>query len=99
MYLMLSPSVMIGQSVFKYSYKKKDMTNKQAFIECLTTYMNSRNIAAFQSTVDADTLLVSTAIAACSSHNVAVIGEDTDILILVIHHYVILRILLILKKH
>ena len=50
--------------------------------------MNSRNIATFQSTGDADTLLVSTAIAACSSHNIAVIGEDTDILILLIHHYV-----------
>ena len=50
--------------------------------------MNSRNITIFQSTGDADTLFVSIAIAACSSHNVAVIGEDTDILILLIHHYV-----------
>ena len=62
--------------------------NKQAFIECLTTYMNSKNITAIQSSGDADTLVVSTAIAACSSTNVVVIGEDTDILILLIHHYV-----------
>ena len=62
--------------------------NKQAFIECLITYMNSRNITAFQLTGDTDNLLVRTAIAACSSHNFAVIGEDTDILILLIHHYV-----------
>ena len=61
--------------------------NKQAFLEHLTLYMNSRNITAIQSHGDADTLVVSTAVTAASFSNVVVIGEDTDILILLLHHY------------
>ena len=40
--------------------------NKQAFLEHLTLYMNSRNITAIQSHGDADTLVVSTAVTAAS---------------------------------
>ena len=61
--------------------------NKQAFLEHLTLYMNSHNITAIQSHGDADTLVVSTAVTAASFSNVVVIGEDTDILILLLHHY------------
>ena len=61
--------------------------NKQGFNEWLTSNMNSCNIAAFQAYDDADTLEVMTAIDAAISTNVVVIGEDTDILVLLLHYY------------
>ena len=61
--------------------------NKQTFLECLTSYMNANNIKEKQSYGDADVLVATTAIAMSRFDNVAVIGEDTDILILLLHHY------------
>ena len=56
--------------------------NKQTFLSHLTSYMNAK-----QSYSDADVLVVTTAVERCCHANVAVIGEDTDLLILLLHHY------------
>ena len=61
--------------------------NKQEFNECLISYMNSCNIEAFQAHDDADVLVATTAVDSLMNANVVVIGEDTDILILLLHYY------------
>ena len=49
--------------------------------------MNSCNIEAFQAQDDADVLVETTAVDSLMNANVVVIGEDTDILILLLHYY------------
>ena len=62
------------------------LQNKQLFNETLVIYMNVREdtLTAIQSDSDADLLIVQTAISCSKDNNV--IGEDTDILVLLIHH-------------
>ena len=61
--------------------------NKQEFLWHLTEYMNSHDIKSVQSYTDADVLIATTAVERSRSKNVVVIGKDTDLLILLIHHY------------
>ena len=70
--------------------KEKFLLNKESkheFLRHLAAYMNSNEIKSVQSYGDADVLIVSTAADRSLRKNVIVIGKDTDLLILLIHHY------------
>ena len=60
--------------------------NKQEFLRFLISYMNSANLYTKQSFSDADVLIAKTAIDISVDENVVVIGEDTDLLILLLHY-------------
>ena len=60
---------------------------KQTFLSHLTSYMNENDLNAKQPYGDADVLVLTTAVERSCYVNVAVIGEDTDLLILLLHHY------------
>ena len=49
--------------------------------------MNCHGIKSVQSYADIDTLIATTVIEQSRGRNVVVIGKDTDLLILLIHHY------------
>ena len=51
------------------------------------SYLETFDIFAVQADDDADTLVVTTAIDAVKTCDVIVIGEDTDILVLLLHYY------------
>ena len=60
---------------------------KQNFNDCLVSYSETYDISAVQADDDTDTLVVTTAIDAVKTCDVIVIGEDTDILALLLHYY------------
>ena len=62
-----------------------NLNSKQCFLEMLTAEMNTVGMYAIQSSEDADTLIVTTAVDIVNSKPTVVIGEDTDLLILLIH--------------
>ena len=49
--------------------------------------MNSHGIKSVQSYADADVLIATTAVERSFSRSIVVIGKDTDLLILLMHHY------------
>ena len=61
--------------------------NKQEFLRHLREYMNCYGIKSVQSYADDDILIATTAVERSRSRNVVVVGKDTDLLILLIHHY------------
>ena len=63
-----------------------NINNKQRFLEMLVTKMNESNLQAIQSTGDADLLIAQTAIDSALTRPTIVIGEDTDLLILLLYH-------------
>ena len=79
-----SLSTKLSMSKEKFLLNKE---NKQAFLKHLTAYMNSNGIKSVQSHADADLLIASTAVDRNLTTNVIVIGKDTDLLILLLHHY------------
>ena len=74
----------------KLNMKKNEfltnLKNKQRFLEMLVITMNQANLHAIQSSGDADLLIVQTAIELAVTRPAVVIGEDTDLLILLLHH-------------
>ena len=63
-------------------------SNKMQFIKLLSDYMQSKGHATKCSTSDADTLIVSTALGyARNNRSVVVVAEDTDIFVMLIHHW------------
>ena len=62
-----------------------NLQNKQCFLEMLTTEMNTVGMCGMQSGRDADSLIASTAVDIANSKPTVVIGQDTDLLILLIH--------------
>ena len=58
---------------------------KQCFLEMVTAEMNTEGMCAMQSGGDADTLIATTEVDIANSNPTVVIGEDTDLLILLIH--------------
>jgi hypothetical protein len=60
--------------------------NKDRLIKMLLPKMNAMNIKAKQVQGDADFDIVMAAIEAAEQHRVIVFGEDTDLLILLLHH-------------
>ena len=63
-----------------------NLDNKQGFLQLLTSEMNVAGIDAIQSNGDADVLIAGTAIEIARLKSTVVIGEDTDLLILLIHY-------------
>ena len=70
--------------------KKEDflmnVENKINFIKMLRDTLTANIIRSLQSNSDADTLIVLTAMNTCKEIRTVVIGEDTDLLILLIHY-------------
>ena len=64
-------------------------TNKKGFIVLLKQYLEQQGIIVCQAAGDADRLIVSTALKSAveGSHNVVVVAEDTDILVMLLRHY------------
>lgn len=60
--------------------------NKQAFINMLCEKRNEHDIRNKNAVDDADLLIVQTAVDCALSSEVIVIGEYTDLLVLLIHH-------------
>jgi 5'-3' exonuclease len=60
--------------------------NKQAFINMLCEKLNEHDIRYKNAVDDADLLIAQTAVDCVLSSEVIVIGEDTDLLVLLIHH-------------
>jgi len=64
----------------------KNSENKQSFIILLGTYLEERNITVKYAESDADGLIVQTALQYAETQTTYVIGEDTDILVLLCFH-------------
>ena len=60
--------------------------NKQAFINMLCEKLNEHDTRYKNAIDDADLLIAQTAVDCALSSEVIVIGEDTDLLVLLIHH-------------
>lgn len=60
--------------------------NKQLFIELLMKYLEERHVNCTQAEGDADCLIVNTAIKKSQNGHTVLVGEDTDLLILLLHH-------------
>jgi hypothetical protein len=60
--------------------------NKQAFINILCEKLNEYDIRYKNAVDDADLFIAQTAVDCALSSEVIVIGEDTDLLVLLIHH-------------
>ncbi|KAK6176044.1 hypothetical protein SNE40_014405 [Patella caerulea] len=60
--------------------------NKQRFVLLLKETLIENGIEAVQATDDADLLIVQTAVDKSDTKEVVVFGEDTDLLVLLIHH-------------
>ena len=60
--------------------------NKQAFVDMLGVCLTSDGIHVLHAQGDADTMIVDTAINLARQNPTTVIGEDTDLLVLLLHH-------------
>jgi hypothetical protein len=73
-----------------FNTKKEDFlsnqVNKQTFLEMFKKILNEHNINTIQAQGDADFLIIQTAMQTAKSEATTVIGEDTDLLILLIHY-------------
>ena len=72
-------------------YMKKDeflrnLDNKQWFLEMLVVKMNNAQLKPIQSSGDADLLIAQSATESAAAKPTVVIGEDTDLLVLLLHH-------------
>ncbi len=63
-----------------------NLDNKQRFLELLVIRMNENGLHCIQAVGDADLLIVKTAIDLARNETTVVMGEDTDLLILLLHH-------------
>ena len=70
--------------------KKKEFLsnqrNKQRFIYLLANKLRVAGHAVSQANGDADLLIVKTAVQAARSHNSVLVGDDTDLLVLMLYH-------------
>ena len=60
--------------------------NKQRFITMLSERLGAHGCDIRHAAADADLLIVQTAIAVSATHNTILIGDDTDLLVLLCHH-------------
>jgi len=69
---------------------KKDFlsnkANKQNFLSILGSYFEEAGCSTAHARSDADMLIIQTAIQCLKMVNTVVVGEDTDLLILLLHH-------------
>ena len=74
----------------KLTTKKEDFLsctpNKARFLKTLGNILLKNGIQVFHATADADLLITETAVKLCKSDVTVVVGEDTDLLILLVHH-------------
>ena len=72
------------------SLKKKDFLsnqeNKQRFINLLAEKLRIAGCTVFQAPGDADLLIVQTAVQVARTHTTVLVGDDTDLLVLLIYH-------------
>ena len=61
-------------------------TNKQNFINLLGKKLDKAGIRVYHADGDADTKIISEALSSARQINTTVIGEDTDLLVLLLHH-------------
>ena len=64
----------------------KNKESKQAFIKMLGKELQSFGLRVFHADDDADVLIVKKAIEVSQTANTAVIGDDTDLLVLLLYH-------------
>lgn len=73
---------LLSQESFLYNSR-----NKEELIKLLSTHLRAAGVAVLQAEDDADTLIVSTAIEKANEVKTSVlVGEDTDLLVLMIDH-------------
>ena len=60
--------------------------NKQSFINMLSRYLQQANCQVYHSTADADLLMVNKAVESARTMDTVLVGDDTDLLILLCHH-------------
>ena len=63
-----------------------NQNNKKNFIKLLSNYMASENIRFRLAEADADLMIVKTAVEFSEHHDVTIIGEDTDLVVLLWHY-------------
>ena len=63
-----------------------DPKNKQRFIDFLGTKLTNQGCQVFYDQADADLLIVQKTIESASSMDTVLIGDDTDLLVLLLHH-------------
>jgi hypothetical protein len=61
-------------------------TNKQQFINMLSGHLQKKNCQTYHAPGDADLLIVQKAVESATTTNTVLIGDDTDLLILLIYH-------------
>ena len=61
--------------------------NKNVFVKLLLTHLHTAGCTVLQAPNDADTLIVDTALKISRSESVTVIGNDTDLLVLLLYHF------------
>lgn len=73
----------VGRDVFLTNSK-----NKSRFISMISTFFQEANIAVEQAPGDADLLIIQTALNICQKKHaqVSIVGEDIDLLVLLLHH-------------
>ncbi|XP_030835633.1 uncharacterized protein LOC115921731 [Strongylocentrotus purpuratus] len=64
----------------------KNKTNKQHFINMLSTKLWAKNCQTHHAAGDADLLIVQKAVESAATTDTVLIGDDTDLLILLIYH-------------
>ena len=63
-----------------------NVENKQSFIYMLSQHLEEKGVQALHAVSDADIKIVKTAVECANVYNTIVIGEDTDLLILLLYH-------------
>ena len=68
-----------------------DATNKQRFIALLGEQLSKNNCIVYYAKADADFLIVQKAVEIAEHSNTVVVGDDTDVLVLLIYHAKLIR--------
>ena len=63
-----------------------NQANKQRFIKFISDALSSHGTRVLHAKGDADTVIVKTALDSATAHKTTVVGEDTDLLVLLLHH-------------
>ena len=63
-----------------------DTTNKQRFIALLGAKISKNNCTVYHAKLDAEFLIVQKAVETAEYSNTVVVGDDTDLLVVLIHH-------------
>ena len=80
-----------------------NLENKERFLYLLQKYLHDRGINVIKASSDADVKMCREAITSCFSNNVSLIGDDTDLLEILLHmtqhHYFEHKLLLTTKYY